>query len=117
MIHRVTTLDCTVDDWRWPFAEDRRAEIDAHFAGLRANNPALWNGRVLLGRAPRFEADGFSATYAETDFASFIAWRDWGRPDRDVFNGFGMGALRSSDGAFLLGEEVHRRADAIVAAA
>ena len=32
--------------------------------------------------------------YFETDFASFLAWRDWGFPDRGVFNGFGMGALR-----------------------
>ena len=46
----------------------------------------------------------FSADYFETDFASFLAWRDWGFPDRDVFNGFGMGALRCSDGAFVLGE-------------
>ena len=46
----------------------------------------------------------FSASYFETDFASFLAWRDWGFPDRGVFNGFGMGALRSRDGAFVLGE-------------
>ena len=46
----------------------------------------------------------FSASYFETDFASFLAWRDWGFPDAEVFNGFGMGALRCVDGAFVLGE-------------
>ena len=49
-------------------------------------------------------ATRFSASYFETDFASFLAWRDWGFPDKDVFNGFGMGALRCADGAFVLGE-------------
>ena len=64
----------------------------------------MWNGRVLLGRNPVFSGDRFSASYFETDFASFLAWRDWGFPDRSVFNGFGMGALRCADGAFVLGE-------------
>ena len=89
--------------WTWPFAEARRAEIDAHFAHSSARRPALFNGRVLLGRNPVFSGDHFSASYFETDFASFLAWRDWGFPDRDVFNGFGMGALRCADGAFVLG--------------
>jgi 8-oxo-dGTP pyrophosphatase MutT (NUDIX family) len=61
-------------------------------------------GRVLLARNPVFSGERFSADYFETDFASFLAWRDWGFPDQDVFNGFGMGALRGSDGAFILGE-------------
>jgi 8-oxo-dGTP pyrophosphatase MutT (NUDIX family) len=49
-------------------------------------------------------SDGvLTGTYLETDFASFIAWRDWGFPDKTVRNCFAMAALRSSDGAFLLG--------------
>lgn len=104
VIHRVTQLDLTRRDWEWPFARERRAEIDAHFAAKQAEKPQLFNGRVLLGRHALFSPDRFSADYFETDFASFLAWRDWGFPDRDVFNGFGMGALRASDGAFVLGE-------------
>jgi 8-oxo-dGTP pyrophosphatase MutT (NUDIX family) len=57
-----------------------------------------------LARNPVFTAGRFSAGYFETDFASFLAWRDWGFPDGGVFNGFGMGALRGADGAFVLGE-------------
>ena len=53
-----------------------------------------------------------SASYFEVDFASFLAWRDWGFPDKDVFNGFGMGALRASDGAFVLGEMGEHTANA-----
>ena len=112
VIHRVTTLDLDVQPWPWPFAQARDAEISAHFAGKQAEKPQIWNGRLLLGRNPVFTGDGFRASYFETDFASFLAWRDWGFPDRDVFNGFGMGALRSNDGAFLLGEMGQHTANA-----
>ncbi len=112
VIHRVTTLDLPVENWRWPFALERRAEIDAHFAQQVHDNPALWNGRVLIGRNPVFTGERLSASYFETDFASFLAWRDWGFPDKGVFNGFGMGALLSSDGAFALGEMGQHTANA-----
>ena len=111
-IHRVTTLDLAVRPWSWPFAQARRAEIDAHFAEKQREKPAIWNGRVLLGRNPVFSGERFSASYFETDFASFLAWRDWGFPDKGVFNGFGMGALRSHDGAFVLGEMGQHTANA-----
>ena len=104
VIHRVSVLDLVVEPWTWPFAETRRAEIAAHFAGKQREKPAMWNGRVLFGRNPVFAGDRFSASYFETDFANFLAWRDWGFPDSTVFNGFGMGALRCADGAFVLGE-------------
>ncbi len=111
-IHRVTQLDLKCDAWTWPFAAERRADIDAHFALQQAGKPKLWNGRVLLGRNPAFSGDRFSADYFETDFASFLAWRDWGFPDNRVFNGFGMGALRGTDGVFVLGEMAGHTANA-----
>jgi len=40
----------------------------------------------------------------ETDYASFLAWRDWGFPSGGVFNVFAAAALQSADGAFLLGQ-------------
>src|SRR3954462_15103648 len=104
IIHRVTTLDLAVRPMVWPFAEQRRDEIAAHFAEKQRERPKIWNGRVLLGRDAVFMASHLSATYFEADFASFLAWRDWGFPDKAVFNGFGMGALLSNDGAFALGE-------------
>jgi 8-oxo-dGTP pyrophosphatase MutT (NUDIX family) len=112
VIHRVTTLDLGLQPGPWPFAEQKRADIDAHFEVKRAEKPKIWNGRILLARNPVFTGDRFSAGYFEADFASFLAWRDWGFPDREVFNGFGMGALRCSDGAFLLGEMGHHTSNA-----
>src|SRR6516165_3411088 len=111
-IHRVETLDLSVAPWSWPFAQARREEIAAHFAEKQRDKPKLWNGRILLGRAPSFEGTHFSAHYFEADFASLLAWRDWGFPDSDVFNGFGMGALRCTDGAFVLGEMAGHTANA-----
>ena len=104
VIHRVTTLDLKYEPWDWPFARRRRADIDAHFALKQREKPDIWNGRVLLARRPACVAERFSASYFATDFASFLAWRDWGFPDPTVFNSFGMGALRCADGAFVMGE-------------
>jgi len=112
IIHRVAALDLRVRSTPWPFAQARRADIDAHFAEKQREKPKLWNGRVLLARNPVFTEGRLTATYFETDFASFLAWRDWGFPDSGVFNGFGMGALYSSDGAFLLGEMGQHTANA-----
>jgi 8-oxo-dGTP pyrophosphatase MutT (NUDIX family) len=112
VIHRVTQLDLSLQPWSWRFEQERRADIDAHFALQQREKPKIWNGRILLARHPDFTGDRFSAQYFEADFASFLAWRDWGFPGKDVLNGFGMGALRSSDGAFVLGEMGQHTANA-----
>jgi 8-oxo-dGTP pyrophosphatase MutT (NUDIX family) len=112
VIHRVTSLDLKVLPWSWPFAKARRAEIGAHFAAEQRKRPGIWNGRVLLGRNAAFADGRLTADYFEVDFASFLTWRDWGFPDTSVFNGFGMGALRASDGAFVLGEMAEHTANA-----
>ena len=104
-IHRVTRLDLKVGSFRWPFAEQRRAEISAHFRGKAAREAkTLERPRAAGAQSGHRRRLLCGADYFETDFASFLAWRDWGFPDKAVFNGFGMGALRSSDGAFALGE-------------
>ncbi len=99
----VSRLDLRFEPVPWRFADERRGDIDAHFAKLRAEKPELWNGRVLLLRRGEIADGVLSGAYLETDFASFIAWRDWGFPDATIRNCFPMAALRSSDGAFLLG--------------
>jgi hypothetical protein len=100
----VERVEITVAPWQWEFALKRRAEIDAHFAARKERQPALWNGRVLLLRDYRIENGSLSGSSFETDFASFVAWRDWNFPDPDVFNVFAMAAVCSADGGYLLGE-------------
>lgn len=104
VIHRVTTFDLAVEAWSWPFSRERNTEIDAYFKEQVRRKPALWNGTVLLARNLVLDRGRLSVSYFETDFASFLSWRDWGYPDKSVFNAFGMGALLSNDGAFVLGE-------------
>jgi 8-oxo-dGTP pyrophosphatase MutT (NUDIX family) len=87
----------------WPFARDRRAEIDANFDAMRQSNPALWNGRVLMLHEHEIRGSVFHGAYLDTDFASLLAWRHWNFPDPAIWNCFAMGALQGSDGAFLLG--------------
>ncbi|HEV2955869.1 MAG TPA: NUDIX hydrolase [Xanthobacteraceae bacterium] len=87
----------------WPFAHQRRAEIDTHFAKLSRDKPHAFNGRVLMLHEFAIRHGVLHGAYFETDFASFIAWRDWGWPDESVRNCFGQAALRAADGAFLLG--------------
>jgi 8-oxo-dGTP pyrophosphatase MutT (NUDIX family) len=87
----------------WAFAQDRRAEIDAYFTELQREKPAIWNGRVLLLHRQVVSDGVFRGAYLETDFASFTAWRHWGRPHAGVRDCFGAAAVLSADGGFLLG--------------
>jgi hypothetical protein len=100
---RIETLDLSVGAFDWAFAHDRRADIDAHFEAMRRDKPGLWNGRVLLMH--RYEIDGacLRGRYFETDFASFMAWRDFGFLDPGIHNCFALGALQGSDGGYVMG--------------
>ncbi|MGO9133998.1 MAG: NUDIX hydrolase [Methylovirgula sp.] len=93
------------DDAVWPFARDRAADIDAHWAKRVAQNPHLFNGRVLLMHQPaQADAGRLEGTCFAADYKAFVAWRDFGFPDLSVANVFAMAALHTADGAFLLGE-------------
>jgi 8-oxo-dGTP pyrophosphatase MutT (NUDIX family) len=99
----VDRLELSLTPRVWEFASQRRAEIDVCFAALRRDNPALWNGQVLMLHEYTIAGGTFQGAYFATDFASMLAWRQWDFPDRQVRNCFAMGALRGSDGAFVLG--------------
>jgi hypothetical protein len=93
----------------WPFDAERGAEIDAHWDKRHAANPKLFDGAMLMARRveERRDAAGgltLSAEFFQTRFSRFLAWRDFGFPESGAFNCFSMAALRSADGAFLVGE-------------
>jgi 8-oxo-dGTP pyrophosphatase MutT (NUDIX family) len=111
-IHQVRSLDTRFEPQPWPFAEANRERIAAHWAGVVAVKPALFNGRVLLLHRWSIEAGVFSGGYLMTDYASFLAWRDFGHPDAGKWNGFAMAALISAEGHFLLGEMADHTANA-----
>ena len=90
----VERLELRFEPRAWAFADDNRAAIDAHFAAKQKANPALWNGRVLLAHEYGVTDGVCRGAFLETDFASFNAWRDWGRPPADIVNCFAAAALR-----------------------
>jgi 8-oxo-dGTP pyrophosphatase MutT (NUDIX family) len=102
-IARIERLELAFAPRAWPFAVERRAEIDRYFEAEKQAKPALFNGSILLLYEHAIAGELFRGAYLDTDFASYLAWRAWGHPDPSVKNCFGMGALRGSDGAFLLG--------------
>lgn len=103
-IVEVAAIDCRVEPFHWAFARDEAAAIDAHWAKLRAQKPALFDGRVLLSHRLAVEGETLVGACFETGYKSFISWRDLGFPGPRVVNCFAMPALRSADGAFMLGE-------------
>lgn len=102
-IEPVTALDLRCSGGVWTFETANREAIARHWEKVTAENPRLWNGRTLICTAAAVEQGVFHAELAEIDYASFVAWRDWGRPDASVVNCFGVPAVFSTDGALLLG--------------
>src|SRR5580704_2952290 len=87
-IRELDGVEIALEPWSWPFAAGRRDEIEAHFAGLQRQRPALWNGRVLLLRHYAIHDRILRGGCFETDYASFLTWREWGFPDPGVYNFF-----------------------------
>lgn len=99
----VDRLDLAFAPAPWRFADERRAQIDAYFAELQRQKPAIWNGRVLVLHRYEMREGVFRGAYLETDYASFSAWRRWQPAHAGVHDCFGAGAVIAADGAVLLG--------------
>lgn len=109
----VASVTITIDpSFRWAFADDNRAEIEAHFGRFLATRGAGYNGRLYLMADWSLEAGALRGRAFATDFASLITWRDMGAPDSGVRNFFGAGVLHSADGALILAEMAAHTANA-----
>ncbi|WP_075217133.1 hypothetical protein [Mongoliimonas terrestris] len=109
MIRPITDVHVTVVPGAWAIPPEARPRIDAYWAKVLAENPRLWNGRVLAAVAPVREGgltvvDGvLTGTAQEGAFADYLAWRDWGFPEFGIRNLFGSALILSSDGALIYG--------------
>lgn len=102
-VERVEGVDIRFERRRWAAAEPRRAAIAAHFRDFTATHPGVWNGRILLSREHAIAGGVLTGTCFESDYASYLAWRDGVFSDDAVKNCFGMGIIQASDGAYILG--------------
>ena len=103
VMHPLRRVEARLDTSPWPWAATNRREIERHWDRLTAANPSLYNGDVLVAADRCFTADTLDVRFRSTDYASFLMHRDQGFPDPGAGNCFGMAALRSADGAYLLG--------------
>jgi hypothetical protein len=103
-IFELDRAEIAVEPFSWRFAADRRDEVEHDFTELKRQRPGVWNGRVLLLNRYAIAGRALRGACFETDYASFITWRDRQFPDPNVYNFFAAAALRSADGAYLLGE-------------
>jgi 8-oxo-dGTP pyrophosphatase MutT (NUDIX family) len=103
-IFEIDRAEIALETWPWPFAANRRADIDRYFTELQSRRPGVWNGRVLLLNRYAIGERALRGACFETDYSSFITWRDREFPDPTVYNFFAAGVLRSADGGYLLGE-------------
>jgi 8-oxo-dGTP pyrophosphatase MutT (NUDIX family) len=100
----LTGLDLRLGGEPWNFASEQRERIAAHWRGLTARRPRLWNGEVLICLAADVRDGVLSGRFARTDYASFLAWRDWGTPDTTACNMFGTPVVLTADRAMIFAE-------------
>lgn len=114
-LYRVKTLINLVEAFEWKFAREQRAAIDLHWESQSAQRPTLFDGRIMMTHHVSIDPNhggSLRTKHFEASYRSFLAWRDFGYPDPDVRNIFSMCALRSADGAFIIGEMADHTANA-----
>lgn len=99
----IESLDLHLRKGSWAFADAERLKIDEHWRKLADANPKIWNGDVLICTKVALRERVLVGDFLKTDYASFVAWRDWGWPDKTVCNCFGSAAVVSADKAVLYG--------------
>lgn len=99
----ITSLDLHLHPGFWSFAEAEKDRIAEHWRRLADVNPRIWNGDVLICAHSEIIGTTLAGRFLKTNYASFVAWRDWGWPDKNVSNCFGSAIVHASDGALLYG--------------
>jgi 8-oxo-dGTP pyrophosphatase MutT (NUDIX family) len=87
----------------WAFADAEKDRVAAHWRKLVEGNPKIWNGDVLICTNVELIGRRLKGDFLKTDYASFVAWRDWGWPDKTVCNLFGSAAVLCADRSVLYG--------------
>lgn len=102
--HEIDTIDALVEAHDWAFPRQHAAEIEAYWQAHCVGNSGIFNGKVLVQHRGAVDGRVFRAGYHVTDFKQFLGFLRLPHESPGTRNGFGMAALRTRDGAFLLGE-------------
>lgn len=89
-----------LDEGPLAFERANRRAIDAYWKIVTDARPRLWNGPAYLFEDIRLDDGRLTATARRTDFATFLYWRDNGRP-RDVVHITGTSLPVLADGSLL----------------
>jgi ADP-ribose pyrophosphatase YjhB (NUDIX family) len=92
-------------DGRWPWAEAHAAAIDTHWQRRQAENPAMFNGTILVMSRGHLAGDVLHGQLMRTDFKTVLFWKDQGYPDRTVRDAFGSALIVSAEGDIVLGRQ------------
>jgi len=104
-VHRVRECRLRLTAGPWVFALDNAAAIARHWGNRLADNPSFFNGRVLVMETFDINGDVLDAGFMETEFASFLYWKDRGYPEAGAYDGFGSALIRASGGEVILARQ------------
>jgi 8-oxo-dGTP pyrophosphatase MutT (NUDIX family) len=99
----VRTLETEITSTPWAYGQTHADAIRSTWQRWVADQPSLFNGRVLLLAEGAVEGDVFRGRYMTVDFAGFLHYMRLGEPDGTTRNAFGLAALTSADGALMMG--------------
>jgi hypothetical protein len=102
-IAAIAGSNVTPVEYDWPLARDRAAEIDRYWEYRLRDQPHLFNGAMCLLKDWSIENGMFVAECFNTDYKTFLWWREQERPDRNVFDFFGAAALHTLENWLILG--------------
>lgn len=102
--HDIDTIDAAMEPFDWELPRTHAREIEAYWQKTAEGKTHFFNGTVLIQHRGMVEGRVFRAAYAPVEYKHFLGFLKLELPSPGIRNGFGMAALRSRDGAFLLGQ-------------
>lgn len=102
--YEIDSIDAAITDAEWAFPQQFAPEIEAYWQAFANGKSGVFNGKVLVQHDGTVDGRVFRARYSVTDYKSFLGFLRLPHESTGTRNGFGMAALRSRDGAFILGE-------------
>lgn len=100
---RLAHLEARLVAYDWAWARDNAERATENWRRRVAEQPALFDGPVLLACECAIVGETCRLSLFETTYSHLLAYRDGGSPDGHVANAFAAIVPWSADGAVLLG--------------